>query len=369
MIWRTLHVALALLACLAAPAMAGTVYVTTSNEEVGHAWLFGSRSGASRTCWLAVPRHVVLSFDGKSLLPLRFKTSSGAWGESGPPVAVADIAGAREAAVDEDLAFAPVLVGPQPGECLDRLGLPPFAYDAALNRRDPLFVFSLLPSSFGNFEVSVEAGMTGDGGRLRLGAVEATDSATYFKKGLSGSVAALARSSGTDPFAMILNVKDGQALALRFDRIRAAFALVEAVALAADRQQLSATTGIPFSITAFDGITRGEGPAAVFATADGCWRAAPEGGKRGVSVVVSPEDGALRGLSVVQAPGCGAAPLDVIVDQRPRGASGWSMATRCTTVVVAAEIAACRLDLRSARELRVTVVTKSETGISALRLY
>ena len=33
------------------------------------------------------------------LLPLRFKTSSGAWGESGPPVAVADIAGAREAAV------------------------------------------------------------------------------------------------------------------------------------------------------------------------------------------------------------------------------------------------------------------------------
>lgn len=361
--------ALMLLVCVAGTAAAGSVYVTTSNEEVGHAWLFGSRSGASKTCWLAVPRHVVLSFDRQSLLPLRFKTSTGAWGESGPPVAVSDVPGALEAAGDEDLAFAPVLVGPRPGECLDRLGLPPFAYDAAINRRDPLFVFSLLPSSFGNFQVGVEAGMLGDGGRLRLGAADATDSATYFKKGLSGAVAALARPSGTEPLAMILSVDKAQALALRFDRIRAAFDLVEAVAVDADRQQMSATTGIPFEIDAFQGITRGDGPSTAFAAPDACWRVAPEGGKRGVGVVIIPEDGALRGVSVLQAPGCGDAPLDVIVDQRPRGSTGWSLATRCTTVTALTDAAACRLDLRATRELRITVVTTGETGISAIRLY
>jgi len=368
-IWRKLSLALALILCLTGLASAGSVYVTTANEEVGHAWLFGSRNGASKTCWLALPRHVVLAFDHQSLIPLRFKTNAGTWGESGPPIAVSDIPGALEAAGDDDLAFAPVLVGPRPGECLDRLGLQPYAYDAALNRRDPLFIYSLLPSSFGNFGAGVETGMTGDGGLLRLGAADPSDAATYFKQGLSGAVATLARPSGVDPFAMILSVEAGQALSLRFDRIRAAFELVEAAALAADREQRSVTTGLPYEIVAFDGLTRGDGPSTAFASSSACWRVAPEGGKRGVSLTIGPDDGALRGLSVVQAPGCGEAPLDVIVDQRPRGASGWSLATRCSTIPAATGTGACHLDLRAARELRITVVTKGEIGISALRLY
>jgi hypothetical protein len=368
--WRLVVLALLAAFGFCAPAAGGSVYVTTDNEEIGHAWLFGSRDSASRTCWLAVPRHVVLAFDRESLLPFRFKLNSGAWGESGPPVAVSEIPGALEASAVDDLAFARVLVGPGPDECLDRLGLPSFAYQAALNRRDPLYVFSMLPGSFGNFQVGVETAMSGNGGLLRLGTVDAADGATYFKQGLSGAVAALARPSGTDPFAMILSVDGGQALALRFDRIRAAFDLVEASALAAERQHQSATTGLPYDITAFEGISRGSGPATALAAEGGCWRVAPQGGKRGVTITVTPPEGALRGVSVEQATGCGSAPLDVIIDQRPRGASGWTLATRCTSVhAVSPDLAACRLDLRSSPELRITVVTTAETGISALRLY
>jgi hypothetical protein len=153
---------------------------------------------------------------------------------------------------------------------------------------------------------------------------------------------------------MILSVDNGQALALRFDRIRAAFELVEAAALAAHRDQLSATTGLPYDIESFEGITRGDGPAAAFAAEGGCWRVAPDGGKQTVSLVVLPDEGALRGLTVLQAEGCGTAPAKVVVQQRPRGETG---------------IAACRLDLRSSRELRITISTKGETGLSGLRLY
>lgn len=364
---RRLLIALAVLPVLATPAPAESVYVTTAADEVGHAWLFGSRNSASATCWLAVPAHVVRSFDGTRLLPLRFK--AGEWGESGVPVGVTDIPGAREAAGSDDLAFAPVAVGPEPSECLDRLGLPSFAYQAALRRRDPLHVFSLLPGSFGDFGVTVETGMSGDAGLLRLGAVDPADAASYFKQGLSGSTVTVSRTAGVEPFAMILSIDDGQALSLRFDRIRAAFELVEAAALAAHRDEISTSTGLPYSIESFEGITRGDGPAASFAAEGGCWRVAPEGGKQTVSLVVLPDEGALRGLTVLQAEGCGVAPAKVVVQQRPRGKTGWSQAASCTTLPAETGIAACRLDFRSARELRITISTKGETGLSGLRLY
>jgi hypothetical protein len=43
--------------------------------------------------------------------------------------------------------------------------------------------------------------------------------------------------------------------------------------------------------------------------------------------------------------------------------------TRCATSPDASGTPGCRLDLRGTRELRITVVTTRETGISAIRLY
>jgi len=361
------------LALPATPAPADSVYVTTAAEKVGHAWLFGSRNAGSTACWLAVPRHVVQSFDGATLEPMRFKRRSGEWGESARPVAVADVPGALEVAGHADLAFAEVTVGPRPGECLDRLGLPAFAYEAAIDRRDPLNVFSMLPGSFGDFRVAIEAGSSTGTDQLRLAPVAPEDGTTFFKQGLSGSVATLARSSGVEPLAMIIGVEDAQqtALALRFDRIRAAFDVVEAATLAERRRQQAETSGVPYNIVSFDGLTRGPGPAAAFADPDGCWRVAPEGGKRSVGLVIELADKAstVSGLSVVQSTARGMAPVDLIIDQRSGARGSWSRAAQCTTVTTDTGTPACRLDYRGPRQLRINILTRGELGISGVRLY
>lgn len=361
------------LVLLATPAPAESVYVTTAAEKVGHAWLFGSRNAASSACWLAVPRHVVESFDGTTLEPIRFKRRSGEWGESGRPVAVAEVPGALEVAGDKDLAFAEVTVGPRPGQCLDRLGLPAFAYEAAIDRRDPLNVFSMLPGSFGDLRVAITAGTSTGTGQLRLAPIAPEDGATFFKQGLSGGVATLARTSGVEPLAMILAVEDTQqtALALRFDRIRAAFDMVEGAILAERRQQQAATSGVPYTIVSFDGLTRGTGPAAALTDPDGCWRVAPEGGKRSVSLVIELADKAstVSGLAVVQSTACGTAPAEIIIDQRVSAKGNWSRAAQCATVAADTGAPACRLDYRAPRQLRINILTRSEIGISGVRLY
>jgi hypothetical protein len=207
---------------------------------------------------------------------------------------------------------------------------------------------------------------------LRLGAV-AEDAAKYFKQGLSGATATLTRTDGTVvPFAMVVRVEPDQnrALALRFDRIRAAFKIVEAARLSRARQG-SDGTGLPFSILSFDAITRGDGPATALAQDGGCWRAAPSGGKHAVQITVAlpgPET-AVHGLSLVQAAGCGAAPAHVIVSQRVHDDDSWSTAAQCDSVAVPTAGAACRLDMRTPRQLRIEIVAQHEIGVSAIRLY
>lgn len=359
---------------IVSPAQADGVYVTVATEEIGQAWLFGSRSSTSTHCWLALPRHVVQSFDGKSLLPVRFRARVGDWGESDIPIDVASVPGAAEAAGEQDLAFAEVLVGPKPGECLGRLGLPPLAYDAALDRHDPMFIRSLVPQSFGDFAVQLAGGSSGDGaGRLLLTPTDPGDGPKFLKRGLSGAVALMTRNTGADPVGLVISVPDDQSGAhvLRFDRVRAAFDIVEASVLSARRADLAASTGVPYRIVSYSGMASGNGPASALAAGDSCWRVAPEGGKRLVQVVVELSDPAsiIRGLTVAQAPGCGEAPSDVYIEQRVSADADWSRFAQCTTTTETRDSPACNLDLRGPRQLRIGIRAKTEIGLSRLSIY
>lgn len=361
----------------AGSALAERVFVRAANGEEGHGWLFGSMRADTEHCWIAVPRHVIDdSFSGE-LQPFVFETSAGIGGESGRPVGVAEVPGALEAAGGiGDLAFATVVAGPGPEFCLSRLGLPGYAYQSILRKAPEVAVFSLLPTSFGLFRAIVSRALSDrvGGGLIRLRPLNQADGEYYFKQGLSGSVAEVEQPQGMKPLAMIIEVEESPptALGVRFDLIRAAFELVEAEDRERRRTARAVTEGVPYRIDGFEGLnlSDGVGPLSLKEPLQ-CWKVAPRGGQSAVRVVISLDDPAdsIGGVSVVQSEGCGAAPQSLTVEQRIGPDAAWSVAMDCETTRRLGEAAACPLDLRGPRQLRISLRGRGTMGVNELRLY
>lgn len=359
------------------PALGERVFVRAASGQEGHAWLFGSQRQDAQSCWLAFPRHVAADPFNGQLSPFTFETVNGSGGQSGTPIPVSTYPEALAAMGDiADMAFAPVVAGPRPGACLSRLGPPPFAYPTMMTSASKLIVLSLLPNSYGIFEVAIARARadTAGGGALMLRPVNADDAQSYLVKGLSGAVAELERPEGMVPAAMVVEVTGEplMARAVRFDLIRAAFEIIEARELEDERQTRANFTGVPFEILNVEAVTlaAGAGPVAL-TDGHGCWSAAPAGGQRAVRVTIALTDGedATRGLSVVQDPDCGTAGARVIIEQRPNASSGWSVVRDCLTVSRAGEAPACAFDLRAPRQIRISVESGGAAGLSQLRLY
>ncbi|MCF3936401.1 hypothetical protein L1787_23695 [Acuticoccus sp. M5D2P5] len=359
-----------------------------AGEAVGHGWLFGSpRAGGQ--CWIALPEHVAGS--EKSFVYF----ADGIGGEAGPAIAVEDVPGAVAAAGGtSDLAFAPVAGEGRSGtgRCLSRLGPPSSAWGAMMrSARDDLVVNSFVETHFRPIQLRIEgAGIQRpieieniaavDGasttrvkakGLVNLSAADPEDAERYFLKGLSGSVVQVKASIGSgpaslEPFAMVLQVPKVKSyvIALRFDFIRSAFELVEAYEIT------HAARPVAFQVAGFDGMVLAPvvGPSSLD-DPDTCWRLAPRGGERSVSLYLALEAGnAARDLTVEQAPGCGEAPLPFVVEQRARPSDNWSVHRDCETVATLPEQAGCALDLRGPRQIRVRISGRSVIGLSRLRL-
>lgn len=356
------------------PAHAERVMVQGVTGERGLAWLFGSTGQGKGQCWLAVPAHVIVDHSG-TLRPFTFADKRMRGGESADPVGVAAVEGAQAAAGGvDDLAFARVAAGPADGTCLSRLGLPDYAYDAALDSAPRLTVESFVETSFASFDVvATRAARNENGGALmNLRPVDPKEGEDYLKAGLSGSVATLARDSGVVPFAMILRVDavGGFARALRFDLIRNAFALVEADVLSKSRGARAEEDGVPYEIRGFEGTSQEGGPAGL-GNGGACWRVAPLGGKRQVTVSVELADkgDVLHGLTLVAAPGCGAAGGKIYVDQRRNDDASWSVASDCEVAGALDKTPYCRFELDGPRQLRLRIVAVTPIGLTQLRLY
>lgn len=358
------------LASVPSVALAERVFVRSASGDVGHAWLFGSDWDGKVACWLVVPRHVTLDASG-SPAPFTYTDAEGRSAESGLPVAIADVPGALEAAGGvEDLAFA--RPASEATGCTSRLGLPEYAYAGLLQSVAEMQVWSMSPRSYGPFWVRLDRAQAGaEGGRLLLAAVDPAAGETYLIQGISGSVATAQRGGDVLPFAMIteVDVDTGLARAIRFDRVRAAFDLVEAAAKRSASDARIAADGVPYLIDSFAGMVREGGPSAL-ATDSECWRVLPEGGKRSVDVLLHLGPAAERTTGLTLSAGaCGAAGQRLIIEQRATGASAWTPIRDCETVAELGDAPACRLDLRAPREFRLRIVTSGEVGLDRLRFY
>jgi hypothetical protein len=351
-------------------ASAERVFVRSAKGEVGHAWLFGNAWQGKVACWLAIPRHVTLDATG-ALAPFTYTDAEGRSAETGLPVAVSEIEAAVEAAGGvTDLAFA------RPSNdatgCTSRLGLPEYAYAGLMETVAEMQVWSMSPRSYGPFWVRLNrAQAAADGGLLRLAPVDPEIGRNYLIQGISGSVATAQRAGEVLPFAMILEVDDktGQARAIRFDRIRKAFDLVEASAKRTALAEQIAIDGVPFVVDSFAGMTRAGGPSAL-TTDEACWSVLPEGGKRSIDVLLDLGETAERTIGLTLASGaCADAGQRFIVEQRAPGASSWTPAADCQTVARLEASPACHLDLRAPRQFRLRIIASGEVGLDRLRFY
>ncbi len=368
--WTAIALAVALSGAPAA--QAERVFVSASSEEQGHGWLFGAEWDGKVACWIAVPRHVVRERGGDGLLPFNFVTATGRTGDTGTPFWIGDVEGAVDAASgQQDLAFA--LVASGGGDCRSRLGLPDYAYAGFIESIDQLTTWSMSPTSYGPFSLRIERATIADGGGLlRLTATTPELARQYLSGGISGAVVEADRNGTLAPVAMILQVDPQSltALALRFDRVRAAFRLVEAEAKRAYRDDLVASDGLPIAIDEAIGLplAGSKGPSAL-TTAEGCFRMAPKGGQRAVDIIVSLTDkqSATRGMALASGD-CAAPGASYIVEQRAEAAGSWSVVKTCTVDAALPEEASCRFELRAPRQFRIRV-PGTVVELAAIRFY
>lgn len=362
----------ALLALATGPALAEPVFVSVSNEEEGHGWLFGAEWEGKVACWIATPRHVVRERGGDALLPLNFITASGRAGDTAVPVWIGDVEGGLAAAGAEDLAFA--LVASGGGDCRSRLGVPDYAYAGLMASLDQLSAWSMSPESYGPFALTIERGTTVEGGGLlRLAAVGDVAAERYMNGGMSGGVAQGERAGAKVPVAMILQVDPDSriGLALRFDRLRAAFVLVDAAVKRAYREDRASSDGVPVTIEEVTGLPiAGSNGASGLQTGEGCFRVAPLGGRRTVDIVLSFADkgDAARGIGLASGT-CGDAGLSFVVEQRAGATGSWSTLRDCKVAATLPDDPDCRFELRAPRQFRVRIAANAPVGLAALKVY
>lgn len=343
---------------------AESVLVSAGDGGFGHAWLFGSAGRHPGECWLALPAHLLRDGPGERIRAVTFELSTGRHGEPGPPHFATAVDGKGRPL---DLAFARA---PGVTTCLSRLGLPDLTYRLLFQGAAPLTIASRLASSVGVFPATIAQASPPEAGAqmVLLRPREAADGPSYLRQGLSGATAMVERGGELHPFAMVTSVTPDQAamMAIRFDTIRAAFdAADEADDRARTEAAASAPGGLPYAVLAFDGISLdGGGPGAAWA-AGRCWRVAPEGGRRQVSVTLAPSDPSLRisRIAVVRAPGCAEAGVAVTVEQRRRDGAAWSRVSDCRIVAAAGD--GCRIDLRGERQYRIRIDADGPIALSA----
>lgn len=340
---------------LAGPLVAEPVQIRAAYGETGQGWLFGSpRDGR---CWLALPLHVVApegASDGAGAFA--FDDLQGRSAQSGPAIAVASVPGAVEAAAGAtDLAFAPVTSGSRrQGECNSRLGLAAGMYRIVLPRTQVMQLRAVQGATTASFPVEMARSLNGDDqGALVLLRPRDERDLRYLKGGLSGAVAMLDHEGQSLPAAMILQVApDSDTLrALRFDRIAAAFALIEAEASGASPARPPAA--VAHAIETVIGRLEADAPPLGRLTSGqgGCWRIGPAPGARRVEIVLSiPKGQRVEGLRAVVPAECGAPSMAQLDMRRPGG--GWNtLSTACP--VSADGAAACRVGRNGPMELRL----------------
>lgn len=357
-----------LMAVWGGAARAEAVFVSAAFEEVGNGWLFGSRSDGS--CWIALPWHVVGTMDAMTANAFSFRDQSGQSGETAAPIRVSVVPGALQAAgMVDDLAFARVVAGRAPGDCSSRLGLPAQSYVDALARSPALNVTFVQEGATVSFAVERYRSTTDEaqGSRFLVRPLTSADSA-FFRGGLSGSTVLLDWESNPLPAAMVLEVRSDESSAsvLRFDRIRAAFELIEAAQNTDPSEAPEQPGQIRFEI--FRLLAAPSTGSALLSdiAPGGCWKVTPPQGQRVIEVVLRITESVLvSGIRLRADPACG--PATALTIEMNRG-SGWTtLNTRCP---VGASATVCRVGAKGPLDLRFrALAAQGVMGLSEISLH
>lgn len=333
------------------PAAAEVVRVETRHRSEGQAWLFGAQ--ADGACWLAVPLHVVETYQGGPAAPFVFYDAAGRSGESGSPIPVGAVPGAAKAAGSvTDLAFAPVIAGRT--SCPSRLGLAPLAYVNALRTATAMRLSILQDTSIRFMSVNILRGQVDEvqGGKLLYEAVDAADRA-LLNAGISGSTVEIADSRRRmHPFAMTLEVRSDKLFtALRFDRIRAAFEQVIA-SEAVGQDTLPQQDGFSIAGIRGDPASDSQSLAEIAKGMNGCWRASVARGARTIDVTLAISSlGRVSEIRLISDRACGTVTTASVETIAADGSS--SIVTTNCTVVPDGETPGCRVGRSAPLMLRI----------------
>jgi len=361
--------AIFLLVSQANSAYAERVSVVSAYGSQGQGWLFGA-TGSSQIveCWIAVPEHVVNSESGEPVAAFRFADAKGYSGETDTPVTLVDIDGALDVlGKGVDLAFAKVK-GPRSSGCLSRLGLPEMVYQSLLRRAPRIEFFDMLETSFGIFSLDVRKVQVDalGGGLVVLGTADQSVVNAHFSQGLSGSIGTVKWQQAQYPFVMVsrINASSSEVIAVRFDVIRQIF----------DKIDTGATSTSPSSSHyAILGVRVDPGarPSSIdhLLATEKCWRVSPPAGERHIELLIEAkaEMKALRGIALNHSASCGGEQVSFSVDQRTNSDNNWVRVRDC--VSTATSVNNCHMDLRTPRQIRLTIGSVDAVSFSHILLY
>ncbi|KGJ03619.1 hypothetical protein SAMN04487972_11935 [Paracoccus halophilus] len=312
--------------------LAEPVQIRAGFGERGQGWLFGSpRDGR---CWLALPLHVIAPDGAQEPAAFVFDDTLGRSGQSDRPIPVGAVPGAVEAAAGAtDLAFAPVGSGARLKDaCNSRLGLAEGLFRITLPQAGAFVIRTVQDATTASFPAELKRMVNGeDQGAVMLLAPRDQADLRYLKGGISGAVATMDHQGQEVPAAMVLQVlPDSDTMrALRFDRIAAAFALVEAHLRGQAPQAPQAE--VAHQVEAILGrLEPGAPPLARLSSGQGgCWRIAAAPGERRVDIVISiPEGQRIETLRASVTEDCGP-PSAALLEMRWPGGGWRTLSTQC----------------------------------------
>lgn len=350
-------------------ALAEHIFIQLKNGSEGHGWLFGAYEGEQ--CWIAVPAHVVASPETGKLEPFIFFDSSGNSGESGIPV---NVSGTKHNSVAEressDLAFARVLAGRSDGQCHSRLGLFSYAYQTMLTQTSGFTGFSMLKTSKGTFDVTLDRRSVDSLGGVVLEFKINGQQAKALRRGLSGTTIMSNYKGMMQPVAMALRVDENNGLlrCLRYDYIKKLFNNLKlADDISFDRKQSSGYIDYKI-VQAKYKPSVGDSGLSSLKSESGCWRATAQDNQNLVELVIAvPKDAVqVKTLEINQNNSCYGDPVKYWVEYRNSSNEAWVYAAKGASKHGGTD--QHYIGLSCPKEFRITFDASNPIVLSGIRL-
>lgn len=361
-IWQQVTAGLFLFICTVNSVIAEPVYISTPRGGEGQGWLFGSPFDSK--CWIAIPSHIIQLSPGGPLTEFRWRDRTGHEGLGIGPLLAGKLlldSQAGNAGDQLDLAFSPIS-GRSDLECPSRLG-----------RNNLTSLIAERP----NVVVAMRLSMLDSPQHMRVSdfdhttlTIAAEDSAAQQAidegKGISGSPVLFRNPNGVViPVGLVIQTdpKQGIALAIRFDRVRRAFAQMQSeISSALEGSSRVSLYAIDKVYGRSTDVKHGQEG---LADDTQCWQVSPNQNNRSIDVDISiaPENTA-RTLIIRFDSRCGRMP-DSIHLHRPV-ADQWMLSSDC---VLGDTIASCQLNSTTISQVKIVIISRSGTpvGIHSLQ--